>query len=217
MPIQQLAFFLNNRPFEECEDVQAAPVGPRGGLPLRQEACGDRWVSQAGGARQQLGLCWGPGRERAGTGLAERVLEPEPLFLSGLDSPAAGRRSAAPVRPGKGAGSCVRRGRCPAQSGGWRGLQRPWGRLLPQAEPSRSHFRGRGAGVNRGPRGLGSRGRPGSGGESGGGRGGSIRFQGHQALPRRRGLGEGLSGGAARHSRRERRRAESESSAWILM
>lgn len=43
-------------------------------------------------------------------------------------------------------------------------------------------LRGARAGGHRGPRGLGSRVRPGAGGGDGGGRGGSIRVQGHQAL-----------------------------------
>lgn len=59
----------------------------------------------------------------------------------------------------------------------------------------RESLRGERAGGNRGPRGLGSRVRPGAGGGDGGGRGGSIRFQGHQVLTRLRGRGEGLGGG----------------------
>lgn len=56
--------FLPKRPRWECEDVQAASVGPGGGLPLRQEACGDRWVRQAGRAAA-AGALLAYGREQA--------------------------------------------------------------------------------------------------------------------------------------------------------
>lgn len=48
--------FLSKRPLWECEDVQEASVGPGGGLPLRQEACGDRWVRQAGARSRGSGF-----------------------------------------------------------------------------------------------------------------------------------------------------------------
>lgn len=140
-----LCIFLHNRPLEESEDVQAAPVGPGGGLPLRQEACGDRWVSQAGGTRQRLGLCWGPGGERARTGLDERAPEHDPLFPLG----SAGWRRvggrAAPLRTfGSARARDVWRGRRPAQSGGGERPAVATRAPLPQAEPSRSHFKGSG-------------------------------------------------------------------------
>lgn len=48
--------FLPKRPLWECEDVQEASVGPGGGLPLRQEACGDRWVRLAGARSRGSGF-----------------------------------------------------------------------------------------------------------------------------------------------------------------
>lgn len=48
--------FLPKRRLWECEDVQEASVGPGGGLPLRQEACGDRWVRQAGARSRGSGF-----------------------------------------------------------------------------------------------------------------------------------------------------------------
>lgn len=165
----------------------------------------------AAAARALLGSRGGAGQDRPGrAGPGAR-----PFVPSGLGWLAAGRgeSGATPdVRLGKGAG-CV--ARPPPGPIGRRGEAcRGHEAASSPGRTEQESLQGERAGGNRGPRGLGSRVRPGAGEQGGGGRGGSVHFQGHQVLLGPRGRGPWR---AAASPVPESRRAESERRAWILV
>lgn len=155
-------------------------------------------------------------RSRRGADQAERGWEPDPLFPCGIGLLAASRgerrHSRRSARQGRGERCCAAAAG-PSREGG----EACRGHEGASPDPTKQEsLRGERAGGNRGPRGLCSRGRPGAGGRDGGGRGGSIRFQGHQALLRLRGPARGPRGRVGARPGGRRREA-SEGSACILL